>query len=141
MDWMKGLKIKKQVASPIYNKQLNKYKAECGGDLDMWEGSGWITKIDPYGWFQWYCRFYQGRRSTDDDRQISRGNGVMGPTGRWRNSLINKVLASNKKLEVAVNDATISPKVRQLLQHWGILLQLLHMNMSRLHAVNSAFTF
>ena len=119
MDWLKGLKIKKQVASPNYNKQLNKYKAECGGDLDMWEGSGWIAKIDPYGWFQWYCRFYQGRRSTDDDRQISRGNGVMGATGRWRSSLMNKILASNKKLEVAVDDPTISPKVRQLLQHWG----------------------
>jgi len=45
----------------------------------MWEGSGWISDIDPYGWFQWYCRFYMGRRSTDDDRQIARGMGVMGP--------------------------------------------------------------
>ena len=88
----------------------------------MWEGSGWIAKIDPYGWFQWRCRFYQGRRSSDDDRQISRGNGVMGPTGRWRNSLINKVLSSNKRLEETVEDSSISPKIRQLLQHWGYKL-------------------
>ena len=49
MDWLKGLNIKRQVAAPKYNKAVNKYNAECGGDLDMWEGSGWISKIDPYG--------------------------------------------------------------------------------------------
>jgi hypothetical protein len=80
-DWIAGLDIKTMVASPTYRKSLNKYKAECGGDLDMWENSGWITEIDPYGWFMWYCRFYQGRRCFDDVRQIGRGNGVMGATG------------------------------------------------------------
>ena len=118
----RGLNVKRQVAATRYNKAVNKYNAECGGDLDMWEGSGWIAKIDPYGWFQWRCRFYQGRRSSDDDRQISRGNGVMGPTGRWRNSLINKVLSSNKRLEETVEDSSISPKIRQLPQRWGYKL-------------------
>jgi 1-acyl-sn-glycerol-3-phosphate acyltransferase len=82
----------------------------------MWEDSGWITKIDPYGWFMWYCRFYLGRRSSDDDRQIGRGNGVFGPSGRWRKNLINKVVASGKKSEVGCEDAAISPVIRQLLQ-------------------------
>jgi hypothetical protein len=86
-DWLEGLNIKTQVASTKYVTSVNKYRADCGGDLDMWEGSGWIAAIDPYGWFQWYCRFYQGRRSSDDERQISRGLGVMGPKGRWRSSL------------------------------------------------------
>jgi hypothetical protein len=90
----------------------------------MWESSGWITHIDPYGWFQWYCRFYQGRRTSDDERQISRGLGVMGKTGRWRTSLINKILASNKPLDKAIDDPTISPKIRQLLQHWSYKLTL-----------------
>lgn len=55
-DWLEGLDIKTQIASSTYNKSLNKYKETCGGDLEMWESSGWITRIDPYGWFMWYCR-------------------------------------------------------------------------------------
>jgi hypothetical protein len=58
----------------------------------MWESNGWMAYIDPYGWFQWYCHFYLGRRSSDDTRQISRGNQVMSNTGRWRNNLTNKIL-------------------------------------------------
>jgi hypothetical protein len=118
-DWLSGLDIKRQVASRTYDEAVNKWGVKCGGDLKMWEDSGWITEIDPYGWFQWYCRFFQGRRCSDDDRQLSRGLNCMGPKGRWRNNLINKVLASNKPLDQAVNDPSISPVVRQTLQHWG----------------------
>lgn len=113
--WFKGLNIRKQVTSSTYDNNVNKYKVHCGGDLEMWESSGWITEIDPYGWFMWYCRFYLGRRCSDDERQISRGLNVMGPKGRWRTSLINKCIASGKKPEDALVDYKISPKVRQLL--------------------------
>ena len=51
-----------------------------------------------------------GRRSSDDDRQISRGLGVMGPRGRWRNALINKCLAAGRPQDV-VDKQHISPKV------------------------------
>ena len=47
---------------------VNKFGAKCGGSLGMWESSGWISSLDPYGWFQWYCRFFQGRRCSDDER-------------------------------------------------------------------------
>lgn len=124
VEWFEGLSIKKQVTSSNYDISVNKYKQHCGGDLEMWESSGWITSIDPYGWFQWYCRFYLGRRSTDDNRQIARGLGVMGPSGRWRNNLINKCLSSNQSPENALKNHNISPKVRQLLQHWGYELNL-----------------
>ncbi|CAM9421325.1 unnamed protein product [Sphacelaria rigidula] len=72
-DWFEGLNIKRQVANPMYLDSVNKYGVGCGGDLHMWESSGWMRPCDPYGWFQWYCRFYLGRRCDDDDRQISRG--------------------------------------------------------------------
>ena len=55
-DWLQGLSIKRQVASSIYDETVNKYGKKCGGSLEMWEGSDWIVKQDPYGWFQWYCR-------------------------------------------------------------------------------------
>lgn len=43
-----------------------------------------------------YCRFYQGRRTDDDDRQIHRWSGVAGEKGRWKRSLAKKCLTSNK---------------------------------------------
>lgn len=46
-----------KVASGPYHENVNTYKVKCGGSLEMWEESGWIHKQDPYGWFQWYCRY------------------------------------------------------------------------------------
>jgi len=123
-DWYDGLNIKRHISSPTYDKSINYYKAKCGGDLHMWESSGWITAVDPFGWFQWYCRFYLGRRCSDDNRQVGRALGVMGETGRWRNNLINKCLSTSKPVEKVVDDVTIAPVVRQLLQHWGYRLTI-----------------
>ena len=56
-----GLDGKRMIYSSIYDESVNTYKVKCGGSLEMWETSGWITEQDPYGWFMWYCRFYLGR--------------------------------------------------------------------------------
>lgn len=135
-DWLDNLNIKRQVAGAVYDTEVNTYKTSCGGDLKMWEESGWITSIDPYGWFQWYCRFYQGRRCSDDERQIGRARGVMGPTGRWRRNLMNKCLqsiTSKRTIEKVVDDVSISPKVRQLLQVNLCPLSFLLLNPSLLY--------
>ncbi|XP_046334016.2 uncharacterized protein LOC124116641, partial [Haliotis rufescens] len=117
-DWLQGLNIGKQVSASTYDETVNTYKAKCGGSLDMWESSGWIHKQDPYGWFQWYCRFYQGRRTEDDRRQIGRWLRCAGKTGRWRNNLISKCVKSG----CGYDNHGISPVVRQTLQHWGYKL-------------------
>ena len=118
-DWLSGLSIASRIASPSYDPEVNRYKVKCGASLEEWEQSEWIRASDPFGWFQWYCRFYQGRRTSDDERQVSRALGVMGPKGRWRNNLINKILSSPRRVEEAVDDPLISPVIRQTLQHWG----------------------
>lgn len=62
-DWIKGLNVGRQVASPTYRPGVNRYGVKCGQDLKAWHDQGWIRAQDPAGWFHWYCRFYQGRRS------------------------------------------------------------------------------
>jgi len=116
-SWYEGLKSSTHltVGWLSYNKQVNKYKVKCGGSLDMWESSGWISPIDPYGWYQWYCRFYLGRRSSDDQRQIKRWLGVCGEKGRFRNQLIGKCARGGTSFD----DYSISPVIRQSLLHWG----------------------
>ena len=58
--------------SDYYDVSVNKYGVKCGTSLRFWENKGWINEIDPYGWFQWYFRYWSGRRSKDDERQINR---------------------------------------------------------------------
>jgi len=101
-----------------YDINMNKYKVKCGTTLREWENSGWITSQDPYGWVEWYCNFYSGRRSKDDERQIKRWLKLCGPNGRFKKRLINMIKSKNSSYD----DYTISPVIRQTLQHWGYQL-------------------
>ena len=116
LGWFKGMDIEKLITSDICRPSVNKYKVKAGSSLKAWEDSGWIKPIDPYGWFQWYCRFYCGRRCDDDKRQIIRWNKYAGEkSGRYRRRLINMCIKEDKKF----NDYSISPVIRQGLLHWG----------------------
>ena len=101
-----------------YDKNINKYKVKVGTTLEFWEEKNWITKYHPYGWVQWYCDYYMGKRSPDDERQIDRWKKTAGPRSRFRRFLINLI----KKQKGKYDDYSISPKVRQTLQHWGCVL-------------------
>lgn len=63
---------------------VNKFGVQSGTSLEYWESRGWIAAQDPYGWVQWYCEYYDGRRSSDDARQITRWKNFAGPKGRFR---------------------------------------------------------
>ena len=109
---------KKYLISEKEDITLNQYKVHSGTTLEYWESKNWINPIDPYGWVQWYCHFYNGRRSHDDERQVRRWKNFSGANGRWRLRLISMILKKNTQY----NDKSISPVIRQGLQHWGYQL-------------------
>ena len=55
-DWFEGLDVGRMIISKTYRADINTYGVKCGGSLEMWQSSGWITAIDPYGAFQWWVR-------------------------------------------------------------------------------------
>ena len=67
-SWFERAKLSPERHDPT----LNFYGVSASQPLRVWRKKGWIYRDDPRGWFQWYCRYYMGRRSLDDDRQIKR---------------------------------------------------------------------
>ena len=95
--------------SDFYDVNLNFYGVEVGTSLRFWEKKKWINKIDPYGWFKWHFRYWKGRRSKDDQRQI----------GRWKR-MVSTFVGFLRKL---ISKGSDSPKIRQVLLHWGYELK------------------
>ena len=61
--------------SNYYDVNVNIYKVECGTSVRFLGNNGWNNCIDPCGWFQWHFRYWLGRKSLDDERQITRWKG------------------------------------------------------------------
>jgi hypothetical protein len=101
-DWFDDAKLCKEKHDP----KLNFFGVNASQPLAVWREKGWIHKDDPRGWFQWYCRYYMGRRGEDDGRQIK----------RWR--AIRRHVSQVKK-NCKRGDMTCRPKQRQALLHWA----------------------
>ena len=86
---------------------LNFYKVDASLPLSIWLNKGWIYQEDPRGWFQWYCRYYMGRRiDQEDSRQIKRWKGIKRHLGAVKKNCTEKDLNCRKKQ-------------RQALLHWA----------------------
>jgi hypothetical protein len=101
-DWFDDAKLCKEKHDP----KLNYFGINASQPLSVWREKGWIHKDDPRGWFQWYCRYYMGRRGEDDERQIR----------RWR--MIQRHVAQVKK-NCERGDMKCRRKQRQALLHWA----------------------
>jgi hypothetical protein len=101
-DWFATAKL-----SPAgKNPKLNYFGVDASQSLLEWRRKGWIHPDDPRGWFQWYCRYYSGRRMEDDARQIT----------RWKQ--ISRHVAQLRK-NCEPGDVFCRPRQRQALLHWA----------------------
>lgn len=101
-DWFIDAKFAKNKR----DKNINFFKVNASQSLAEWRRKDWIHPDDPRGWFQWYCRYYMGRRYEDDERQVK----------RWK---AFKRHYSAVKIHCHKGDWGCRPKQRQALLHWA----------------------
>lgn len=106
-DWFTKAKLHPE-GLPGHDKTLNFFKVDASQPLSVWKKKGWIYEDDPRGWFQWYCRYYMGRRiPAEDERQIK----------RWK--AIRRHVVQVKMNCRGEGNFLCRPKQRQALLHWA----------------------
>ncbi|HEX3916831.1 MAG TPA: hypothetical protein VHW60_05795 [Caulobacteraceae bacterium] len=102
-SWFEGAKLAPKRADP----KLNWFGVEASQPLPVWRAKGWIWDDDPRGWFQWYCRYYLGRRVPfEDARQIK----------RWR---AMRRHVAQVKANCEPGNGLCRPRQRQALLQWA----------------------
>jgi hypothetical protein len=101
-DWFANARLSPGERNP----EINFFGVDASSPLSYWREKGWIHQDDPRGWFQWYCRYFLGRRHEDDARQIK----------RWRNMRRH---ISQLKRNCVRGDLLCRPRQRQALLHWA----------------------
>ena len=107
--WYEGARLCHERHEP----ELNHFGINASLPLSEWQARHWIYPADPRGWFQWYCRYFMGRRLPgEDDRQIA----------RWR---AFRRHAAQVRKNCLPGDDTCRPKQRQALMNWAYDSRLL----------------
>ena len=102
-NWFAGAKLSHSGHDPT----LNYFGVDASQSFSIWRNKGWIHPDDPRGWFQWYCRYFMGRRMPDEDsRQIR----------RWK---AMRRHISQIKAHCNPGDPMCRPRQRQALLHWA----------------------
>jgi hypothetical protein len=102
-SWFRHAKL----ATSKCDCSLNYFGVDASLPLSEWKKKGWIHPDDPRGWFQWYCRYYMGRRlPQEDERQIK----------RWK--AFQRHIAQLRK-NCAPGELSCRPRQRQALLQWA----------------------
>ncbi len=102
-DWFTHAKL----CPEKHDAKLNYFGVNASQPLSVWKKKGWIHPADPRGWFQWYCRYYMGRRlPEEDDRQIRRWKAIMRHVKQIQNNCDR-------------GDLLCRPRQRQAVLHWA----------------------
>ncbi len=101
-EWFRNAKL----CHEHHDAALNYFGVHASKPLWYWRQKGWIYHEDPRGWFQWYCRYYMGRRCPDDERQIK----------RWK--AMTRHIAQIRK-HCRQGDLQCRRRQRQALLHWA----------------------
>ena len=102
-SWFARARLSPATAEP----GMNYFGVAASQPLSVWRKNGWLHRDDPRGWFQWYCRYYMGRRMPDEDRR---------QIGRWK--AIRRHVAQIKR-NCEPGDPLCRPRQRQALLHWA----------------------
>jgi hypothetical protein len=100
--WFDGARLSPGRPDPARNH----FGVLAGQSLAEWRRKGWLHPDDPRGWFQWYCRYWRGRRHGDDARQIK----------RWRAFARH---AGQIRAHCEPGDPFCRPRQRQALLQWA----------------------
>ena len=102
-SWFKKAKL----CPAKHDPELNYFRVNASKPLSYWQKKLWIYPEDPRGWFQWYCRYYMGRRLPEEDRrQIKRWKAMVRHTAQIRKYC-------------AKGDLSCRPRHRQAVLHWA----------------------
>lgn len=106
-EFPKSWFVRAKLSTGGKNPKLNFFGIDASQSLQIWRKKGWIHKDDPRGWFQWYCRYYMGRRVPEEDnRQIRRWIAMRRHLAQVQNSC-------------RAGDYFCHRKQRQALLHWA----------------------